>query len=164
MNISLAFTTYKSDQYIINQLNRDFFSQSGGWIDEIIIRDDFSDDYEKLKKFENDRTKIFRNDSNIGPLLSRPKLVENCKNDWVLLMDSDNYLNQECLNVLKNIELKDDTIYCPCFAMPRFNFPTVTGKTLTLMDIKPLFPALEVQIFLNTGNYLVPKTLLSSLR
>lgn len=157
MNISLAFTTYKSEQYIINQLDRDFFSQSDGWIDEIIVRDDFSDDYEKLKKFENERIKIFRNESNIGPLLSRPKLVENCKNDWILLMDSDNYLNQECLNVLKNINLQDDTIYCPCFARPRFNFPMVTGKTFGLADIKPIFSALEVQIFLNTGNYLIPK-------
>ena len=157
MNISLAFTTYKSEQYIRNQLDKDFFSQSDGWINEIVIRDDCSDDYDKLKKFESDNIKIFKNDSNIGPLLSRPKLVENCKNDWILLMDSDNYLNRQCFDVLKNIELKDDTIYCPCFAMPRFNFPMVTGKTLTLSDIKPLFPALEVQIFLNTGNYLIPK-------
>lgn len=157
MNVSLAFTTYFSANYIKKQLALDFFSLSDGWIDEIVIQDDCSTDYEELQSFQSEKIKLFRNPSNLSPLLSRPNLVGNCKNDWVILMDSDNFLNRECLAVLKNLELDRNTIYCPSFARPNFRYSSFAGKTFSLNQIKAIFDSSETRTFLNTGNYLVSK-------
>lgn len=157
MSVSLAFTTYFSAEYIKKQLALDFFSLSDGWIDEIVIQDDFSTDYDLLQKYQSEKVRLFRNPSNISPLLSRPRLLSNCKNDWVFLMDSDNFLNKECISALKKLELNKDTIYCPSFARPNFKYGRLSGKTWGLSDIKSTFNSSETQTFLNTGNYLVPR-------
>ncbi len=86
MKISLAFTTYNSYSYIMKQLDRDFFTMSEGLIDEIVIQDDCSEDYDLLKPHESENIRLFKNEKNLSPLLSRVNLVNNCKNDWVLLL------------------------------------------------------------------------------
>jgi glycosyltransferase involved in cell wall biosynthesis len=71
---------------------------SGGLIDEIVIQDDCSEDYDLLKPHESENVRLFKNEKNLSPLLSRVNLVKNCKNDWVLLMDSDNFLEKNCFD------------------------------------------------------------------
>ena len=116
MNISLAFTTYKSVLFIENQLDKGYINASNGLIDEIVIQDDFTQDYVDLQKYKSNKVKLFQNKNHLSPLLSRVNLVNNCKNDWVWIMDSDNFLNVEIFDVIKNIELKNNTIYHSSFA------------------------------------------------
>lgn len=155
MKISLAFTTYNSYSYIVKQLERDFFTMSGGLIDEIIIQDDFSEDYDLLKPHETENVKVFRNEKNLSPLLSRVNLVRNCKNDWVLLMDSDNFLEKNCFDKIKELELDSETTYCPDFARPNFGFKVFSNVLMDMEFVKPKIPNLDMQIFLNTGNFLI---------
>ena len=106
MNISLAFTTWNSAEWIKRQLEQDYFNLSDGLINEIIILDDCSGDYDILKEYETDNIKIFRNETHLSPLLGRKNLVSKCKNEWVYLMDSDNFLvNSDSPN--KEITLLD---------------------------------------------------------
>lgn len=155
MKISLAFTTYNSYSYIVKQLERDFFTMSGGLIDEIIIQDDFSEDYDLLKPHQTENVKVFRNEKNLSPLLSRVNLVRNCKNDWVLLMDSDNFLEKNCFDKIKELELDSETTYCPDFARPNFGFKVFSNVLMDMEFVKPKIPNLDMQIFLNTGNFLI---------
>jgi len=164
MNISLAFTTWKSADWIKQQLNRDYFNLSGGLIDEIIILDDCSEDYDTLKEYETYNIKIFRNEIQLSPLLSRKNLVSKCKNDWILLMDSDNFLVKEssnganCFDIIRSLPLSKDTIYCPGFTN-HFGYKNLCNKILDLDFIKEHFndQSYYLKIFLNTGNFLVPR-------
>ncbi len=155
MKISLAFTTYNSYSYIMKQLDRDFFTMSEGLIDEIVIQDDCSEDYDLLKPHESENIRLFKNEKNLSPLLSRVNLVNNCKNDWVLLMDSDNFLEKNCFDKIKELELNDEVTYCPDFARPNFGFKVFSNVLMDMEFVKPKIPNLDMQIFLNTGNFLI---------
>jgi hypothetical protein len=165
MNVSLAFTTWNSAEWIKQQLARDYFTQSSNLIDEIIIQDDYSNDYQILQNYQSDKVKLYQNELNLSPLLSREKLVENCKNDWVLLMDSDNFLrttsefgDRNCFDVIKALPLHTNTIYCPGFR-GHWGYNNLRDKRIDLAFVREHFhdPSYYMQMFLNTGNYFVPK-------
>lgn len=164
MNITLAFTTWNSANWIEKQLAKNYMSLSDGLIDEIVIQDDASSDYEALVHHECDKIKIFRNEENLSPLLSRQELVKNCKNEWILLMDSDNFLVKEnssginCFDLLKSLELNLDTIYCPGFK-GHWGYNHLCNVKIDMDFTKKHFndPAYYMATFLNTGNYLIPK-------
>jgi hypothetical protein len=158
MNISLAFTTYNSSNYIIEQLKRDYFLLSDQLIDEIVIQDDYSDDYIKLKEYSSDKIKVYQNSENLSPLLSRVNLVNNCKNDWVILMDSDNFLEKNCFDKVRGLELNNETTYCPDYARPNFGFKVFSDVLMDMNFVKQRIPNLDMQIFLNVGNYLINKS------
>lgn len=164
MKLSLAFTTWNSASWIKQQLSRDFFSLSNNLIDEIIIQDDNSPDYAELTNHTTDKIKLYKNDENLSPLLSREKLVKNCKNDWILLMDSDNFLRKtsdfgkDCFEVIQNLDFNDNTIYCPGFkAHPLYG--NLCDQIIDLDFACTNFddPAYYMKVFLNTGNYLIPR-------
>ena len=60
MKLSLAFTTFNSANYIKQQIDKNYFEMSCGLVDEIIIQDDFSNDYNVLKPLETEKIKIFQ--------------------------------------------------------------------------------------------------------
>jgi glycosyltransferase involved in cell wall biosynthesis len=155
MNITLAFTTFNTANYIFEQLSRNYFQQSQGLINEIVIQDDCSEDYNILKSYETENIRLFKNEKNLSPLLSRVNLVRNCKNDWILLMDSDNFLEKKCFDKIKTLKLNDETIYCPDFARPNFGFKMFSNILMDMKFVKPKIPNLDMQIFLNTGNFLI---------
>jgi hypothetical protein len=161
MNISLTFLTHNSSSYIIQQLEKNYFEMSKGLVNEIVVLDDCTNDYSLLKKFETDNVKIFRNDEHLYPLLSRPKVVELCKNDWVLLMDSDNFLCESVFDFIREKKLDENYIYAPGFAMPRLDYRPEYGNSV--IDLKLASEKLQrtkskrMDALLNTSNYLVPK-------
>lgn len=157
MKYSLAFTTYKSSKYIIQQLEKNYFNLSNNKISEIIIQDDYSEDYNILQSYSKENIKIFQNSKNLSPLLSRINLVNNCSNDYVLLMDSDNFLDKNSFSTINELELNENTIYCPEFARPNFNYNKFSNITIDSTFAKNNIDDITLQIFLNTGNYLVPK-------
>ena len=67
MNISLAFTTYNSAQFIENQLDKGYINASNGLIDEIVIQDDFTQDYVDLQKYKSNEVKVFQNEKHLSP-------------------------------------------------------------------------------------------------
>jgi len=166
MNISLGFTTWNSSEWIKKQiLNNDYFALSDGLIDEIVIQDDFSADYKNLKPLETDIIKVFQSEKHLSPLLNRKNLVSNCKNDWVLVMDCDNFLvktssnGYNCFDIIKNLDLKaTNTIFCPGF-INHWGYNQLCNKKIDLKFVQTHFDSKDfyLPIFLNTGNYLVPK-------
>lgn len=157
MNVTLGFLNYNSFSYIEKQLKKNYFNLSNGIINEIIIQDDCSEnDFEKLKSIETENIKVFQNEKRIKPLLGRVNLLNNCSNDWVLLMDSDNFLDVNSFNSLfSDLNFNDNTIYAPDFARPKFNFKTISDFNLDFNLVKNNLQFLLC--FLNVGNYLVPK-------
>jgi glycosyltransferase involved in cell wall biosynthesis len=158
MNYSLAFTTYNSYSYIVKQLEQNYFEMSDHRIDEIVIQDDCSSDYELLQQHTNAKIKVFQNPKNLSPLLSRVNLVTNCKNERVLLMDSDNFLDVGSFRKINNIVPQEHVIYCPDYARPNFQFKEFSDKEIDLAFAKQHLNEIGMQIFLNTGNYFVPRS------
>lgn len=163
--ISIGITTYNSAEWVKKQLDLDYLTNLEELVDEIIIQDDCSNDYELLKRYESEKIKIFTNKENLSPLLNRVELLKNCKNDWVLLMDSDNTISliSECgkkwVDTVKKFDLSDkQAIYSPGF-VNHFGYNKILETQMDFNFFKTHFndPTYYLQMLGNTGNYLVPK-------
>jgi glycosyltransferase involved in cell wall biosynthesis len=129
-------------------------------IQDIVVCDDGSATQvvDELESFIKDtpKVKLIRNDSNVGPYLNKKRTVEHCLSDWVVLCDSDNFINKTYIDVLyDDLPWQEDTIYCPSFAKPHFDYRGLVG-----VNISNIIQMDEVNkktrmgpCFLNTGNF-----------
>ena len=163
--ISLAIPTYNRHLLTLESFNQVL---DNDFIEEIVIIDDNSIQtyYDTLKneidKLNNTKIKIFRNERNFKPLLNKTITVEHCKNDWVILLDSDNIIDDSYINIIKRIDAKDDILYCPeiLYQNTAKNTISLNYKNFTGLDINKntLKNFIHIELFdalLNTGNYFV---------
>lgn len=115
INLSLCIPTYNSSQYVEECLkytiNSDIFN-------EVLISDDCSttNHYNKLNEIKNKypKIKLIKTPKNIGGFKNKYYSVENCNNDWIYLLDSDNHMTKDTIEYIKTIENLDPNIcYCP---------------------------------------------------
>ncbi len=135
-------------------------------ISEIVIVDDHSEfnNYVKLwnaiQTINNKKIKLFRSDINLKPLQSKYETVKRCSNEWVILLDSDNIIDNGYLEAFYKIkDLDKQVIYCP------EKLIDIKGKILWdysefqyEIGIKAAIQNIDkgnFQTFLNTGNYLI---------
>jgi hypothetical protein len=79
-------------------------------------------------------------------------------NKWVVLFDSDNILDVTYLNALFKLEFWNfDTIYCPEFAEPHFDYTAFSGMVIDQHNVASLMDRPNFQCLLNTANYFLPK-------
>lgn len=163
--ITIGITTYNSANWVERQLSLDYLLHLKDLVDEIVIQDDCSEDFNLLKKYETKNIKIVTNKKNLSPLLNRVELLKNCKNDWVLLIDADNAINlksdegKNWIDVVKQFDFNDKkTIYSPGFVRHPMYKNLINQKTDLDFWIKNFNNSLYyLPIFGNTGNYLVPR-------
>ena len=109
MKVSVAITSYNTNDYIKKAvdifLNDNFF-------DEIIIQDDCS---EVPPNINHPKIKMEINNQNLGAFKNKYKAVNNCKNDWVFLLDCDNNVDKKNIDTLKNsiLSFSKNTLYFP---------------------------------------------------
>jgi glycosyltransferase involved in cell wall biosynthesis len=129
-------------------------------IDEIVIVDDHSTDehWKPLSQLPlfNPNITVIRNDKNEGMLRNKYLAVAACKNDWVVLFDSDNVVNGSYLDALPQ-KLQDDTIYMPEFARPNFNYTQFAGMRYDKNQLKISGLEGDLGTMFNTCNYVVPR-------
>jgi len=67
------------------------------FINEVIVSDDCS-----IKKFSynHPKVKVYRNASNLGSFKNKFKSIQRATNDWVFLLDSDNFIESKVLKKL----------------------------------------------------------------
>lgn len=161
MKLSLAITTYNRAEMTIKSFYRVINDER---IDEIVIVDDCSDPYEYNRLFDlliltykkNSKIKFFRNNVNLGMLQNKKEAVRKCSNEWVILFDSDNILTTDYIHALQmEGDLKKDTIYCPDFAKPEFNFTNYSGLFYNSKKIKNYFHYRDFRPHLNCCNYVL---------
>jgi glycosyltransferase involved in cell wall biosynthesis len=131
-------------------------------IKEIVILDDgssreeFQNLVDNLSQFSG-KIKLFRREENLGILRTKIQVVSLCTNEWVILLDSDNSIFSQYLNAIFRLpKWNENTIYCPDFAYPNFDFRALSGE---IMDFQK-FSNLDVQrsgAFMNDGNYFFNK-------
>lgn len=149
-------------------------------VKEIIITDENGNDIEKIKKKyqNNDKLVLIKNEKKIGPFLNKLKSCSYAKNEWIVLLDSDNFATEEYFNISKNyilntIKDKKNIILSPSKASPNFDYSHLSGfiyrkglfdinkqKEINMNNI-PLH--CRSNVLMNTGNYVINKFLIENL-
>lgn len=160
MKLSLAITTF--NRY---ELTVESFAQvmDDPRIDDIVILDDCSTDgsYEKLRDHfnGNEKVRVIRQAQNRGMGQNKADAVAHCKNEWVILWDSDNILAGDYLDALQKVlpnSIKHN-ILCPEFARPQFDYRKFSGKLFFQDNAHELVSDKMGNCLLNTCNYVVPR-------
>jgi glycosyltransferase involved in cell wall biosynthesis len=159
----LALTTYNRADRLIPFLKK---YDNYNLIDEIIVTDDCSNDYEFLiKENWSDKVIIHRNEVNLQAYQNKLKTIEKIKNNWCILFDSDNFFDENYLIAIQEEDilcgLDENIIYCPSAARPNFNY-----KHLCNIFIDKDFwnkNHIKEGCMLNTGNMLLSKKAITCL-
>jgi glycosyltransferase involved in cell wall biosynthesis len=139
-------------------------------IDEIVVVDDCSDQevFLRLKvlitKVNNRKIKLYRNKSNLGPLMNKYKAVKQCINDWVVLLDSDNIIDNDYINVVNNLYKEKHILYCPEKLNSygdenneKWNYEDYSDLFIDKGIAKNNLNDVNFMTMLNTGNYFFNK-------
>lgn len=127
-------------------------------ISEIVITDDYSQDFDKLLQITKGikKIKVYRNVVNFHILHNKHNSIHLATNEWAIILDSDNVAGTDYINKLYSIsKWESKTIYSPDFAYPNFDYRCFSGKTLNKSTIKDFSSDSIFQCFLNTFNYFI---------
>lgn len=164
-------------KYLPLYLNNDLIS-------EIIISDENGTDYDLINKHfsfpykNSQKLKLFKNETRLGPFLNKLNVCSKATNEWIVLIDSDNFADIEYFEIAKkyieeHINVNDkNIILAPSRALPNFNYSHLSGmvfkkgnfrenKLIENKRINNSFNGSEV--LMNTGNYVLNKFLLNNL-
>lgn len=117
MEISIIIPMFNSKNYIGRCLKSIKDQSYNNY--EVILIDDFSSDNSSrvaenlLEQYKISGT-VIRNESNLGPGLSRNQGLKHCHGKYILFIDSDDWISPNCLNVLhdKIISENADIVFC----------------------------------------------------
>ena len=148
-------------------------------INEIIITDENGNDIEKIKAAfpDNNKLILIKNINRLGPFLNKIKACSLANNEWIVLMDSDNFANENYFITAKKcieevIGEQKNIILAPCQANPNFNYSHLSGFIYkkgnfakNLKQEKCLITSnnKNSNILMNTGNYVINKYLINNL-
>ncbi len=130
-------------------------------IDEIVVVDDGSDDYEWLRERmkEYPEVNLYHNETNLGVFLNKIEIVAQSTSDWVITCDSDNHKDVAHIDKALSLPLDPDVWYCPSFAKPSFDYRQYIGeydlKTIGRFDEGGYKNRSIARCCLNTGNQIV---------
>jgi glycosyltransferase involved in cell wall biosynthesis len=166
--ITLAIPSYNRSDYVIESF---LGVVSDNRITEILVIDDCSDQeiydnllnlieclkISELKGFFH-KIKILRNEKNLGSFGNKLRCVEESKNDWVILLDSDNSIDTSYINSIEN-KREEKTIYTPVHAIcnsSHLDYTKYSGFSMDKNSYSKNIPRKEDPMLgsiLNTGNY-----------
>jgi len=149
------------------------------YVSEIIITDENGNDIEKIKNtfVSNEKLVLIKNEKQLGPFLNKLKACSYAKNEWIVLMDSDNFAYKDYfITAKKYIEEKigeeKNIILSPCKASPNFDYSHLSGfiyKKGSFNQNNNLEKELiqkknsSSTTLMNTGNYILNKYLVNNL-
>jgi glycosyltransferase involved in cell wall biosynthesis len=138
------------------------------YIDEIVICDETGEDAKKITESfgDNPKVRVFVNEKCLGAYRNKEKVVSLAKNDFVCLMDSDNFAPESYfrawLAYLNGSAPDERTIYMPCRTIPQpnhsgFDYSKFSGRSYTKDTYKHFYHDEPGNVACNTGNYILPK-------
>lgn len=149
------------------------------YIDEIIITDENGNDIEKIQKVypNNNKLVLIKNEYILGPFLNKLKACKYAKNEWIVLMDSDNFAYKDYFITAKNyientIKDQKNIILAPSKARPNFDYSHLSGfiykngsfrdNQLKENNLKKSYNHPSTTL-MNTGNFVINKYLIDNL-
>uniref|UniRef100_A0A6C0JAH6 Glycosyltransferase 2-like domain-containing protein n=1 Tax=viral metagenome TaxID=1070528 RepID=A0A6C0JAH6_9ZZZZ len=179
VKISLCIPTMdRFDKFLKVYLTKYINSE---YIAEIIICDENGNDAVKiLKEFPDvQNLYVYVNDKQLGPLLNKIKCCKMATYDWIALMDSDNFADDNYFLAANkyinsnNLENHTNIVLSPTYAKPNFNLTHLAGMIYKKGTFKqnriieksrqePEKVSSEL-LLMNVGNYIICKNLILSL-
>lgn len=160
--ISLCIPTYnRFDQFLSSNIPKYL---ANPYIDEIVISDEDGSDIQKIKDtYPNEaKLKLFQNPSRLGPFRNKDMAVSYASNEWVCLMDSDNFAPvsyfEAWIDYIKDNSVGKKNVYLPIRTIPQpnhggFNYTEFQGVQLEKSNVK-IHNIEKMNCMLNTGNYI----------
>jgi glycosyltransferase involved in cell wall biosynthesis len=133
------------------------------YITEIVICDETGEDAREIQAtFTDPRIKVHVNDHQLGAYLNKYKVVSLASNEWVCLMDSDNFAPVSYFEAFARF-LNGRTpspleCFLPSKALPSLDYSSFIGEPVTVENYKNVWRR-RGEAMLNTGNYIFPKSL-----
>ena len=144
-------------------------------IDEIIISDENGNDAIKIQQDfpNNNKIKININPHKLGPFLNKMTCCKMAKNEWIVLIDSDNFADENYFNIGKNFidcnrdKIQKNSILAPSWAQPNFNYTNLSNACINKTNLKQYAKDQSgytgLTTLMNTGNYIINKYLISNI-
>lgn len=131
-------------------------------ISEIVIVDDASDwgIFTELKNLCEvfSKVRLYRNLNNRDCYFNKMVSISYAINDWCILLDSDNQIDDSYIEKLFAIpEWDERTIYTPSFAAPQFDFRPYENLLITKENVSEYIDKPMFETMLNAANYFVNK-------
>ena len=130
-------------------------------IGEIVIADvcSYPEDIVKLiskiEKINNPKIKLIVGLKNSGVYKNKMNAVFGATNEYAALIDSDNIFDKSYIDAIYVKAWQPDTILCPSFAKPSFDYRAFSGLTIDSANIKEYLNKPMFQCLLNTMNFFV---------
>ena len=162
MKISLAITSFNRSNSVIEAFEQVL---SNDMISEIVIVDDCSDVKEYMKLWNlvnnlgNDKITLYRNKKNLRPFQNKYTAVSKCSNDWVILLDSDNIIDNAYIKTVSKLEKEDDMLYVAEILYRAgkkeagWCYEAFTDQIITKKNVQKLLNEALFEALLNTGNH-----------
>lgn len=155
--ISIAFTTFNRSDLLFEAV-APFLEDVR--VAEIVISDDCSreDIYNEIvaKYNDEDKVKIFRNESNLDCYYNKRQAVKRCSNEWVALLDSDNLFGRDFVDaIFSQRPWNHSWAYAPEFAKPHFDFTQLSGVAISRNNVSSVLHVGSCSTMLNAMNYFV---------
>jgi hypothetical protein len=141
-------------------------------IDEIIISDENGNDIRKIQQnFKTlDKFKFNINNKKKGAFYNKLLCCQLAKNEWIALIDSDNFADinyfivaNKFLNSMDK-PIKKNIILAPDFAKPNFDYRQFSGMCFKKGNFQNIPNCKENSpIVMNTGNYILNKYLIEKI-
>ena len=171
--ITLAIPFYNTSKYFLDCIK---YAIDDDFVSEIVVNDDCSSEEEYyhlneiIKKLNNDKIKIFRNEYNLGAFRNKYQTVSKCSNEWIYLLDSDNHPFENTYDILKTIDQENKNIcYSPaklyCKHDEELECSVISDYNIFGYDLIGAEESKDALIkrkkwfdwFINTGNYFFNK-------
>jgi hypothetical protein len=112
---------------------------------------------------------IYKNDEILGVFKNKLKVCSLATNQYIALIDSDNFCDETYFITAKNYILQNEDkfskhiILSPSFAKPRFNYKHFENSVITKYNLKNYYHVHMFDVLLNTGNYLINKNIIDKI-
>lgn len=167
-------TMNRFDKFLVNNLPKYIENK---YIDEIIITDENGNDIKKIcEKFPNNtKLKLFTNKQRLGPFLNKLEACKKAKNEWIVLIDSDNFADIDYFengnSFIQKNDLSKNTILAPSWAQPNFDYRHLSDEifrkgniqNIRQREVVPPGAGASSDVLMNTGNYIINKYLIDNL-
>jgi FkbM family methyltransferase len=167
IKISLCIPTKnRFDNFLSIYLDKYMEYLENKTIDEIIISDEDGNDYNKIiNKYKNIR--IYKNSNILGVFLNKLKVCSYANNNYIALIDSDNYCEESYFIEIKKYillnNLPESFILSPSFAKPRFSFKNLENIILTKNNINNYTEYDNFMMLMNLGNFVITKNIIDNI-
>lgn len=156
-SISICITTWNRTDLVVRAFEKVLDDDRIG---EVVIVDDSSpmELYFKLESMVSGLPKVtlFRNGENLDCYANKARAISLAKNEWCILLDSDNVIDKSYLDALYALpDWSRVTFYCPEFARPHFDYRMFSGNLIYKENVHSHVGSKAFDCLINTANYFV---------